>query len=239
MSRRIDYSGYVNQRFGRLVIERVEFAKPRSIAHVRCDCGTKKTIRIDHLLRQDIPVRGCGCIRNEIGTFRFMTHGRSGTDVHRIWRNMINRCENPRVPSYQRYGARGIRVCDRWRKNFADFFVDVGPRPSPQHSIDRIDTNGHYEPGNVRWATTIEQAQNRRTNKTLTLNGETLCIAEWARRTGISGSCLIARNAAGWTDERALTTPSKGRKRRPPVEAADCVRRALDNRQRELFADGR
>ena len=149
------------------------------------------------------------------------------------WPNIST--SSPRRLSACAAGARGIKVCEKWRRSFAAFLFDVGPRPSKVHSIDRINSNGNYEPGNVRWATAVEQAQNRRSNNRLTLNGETMCVAAWARRTGISPNCLISRKEMGWTDERTLTTPSKGAprvaKKQPPVRARGINR----SRQGELF----
>ena len=108
------------------------------------------------------------------------------------------------------YGGRGIRVCERW-KSYEAFFADVGARPSAEHSLDRIDTNGHYEPGNVRWATRREQNRNHRYHRWLTHQGETKMLAEWAEETGIGRSTIHLRLKAGWSTERALTEPVKRR----------------------------
>jgi hypothetical protein len=102
---------------------------------------------------------------------------------------MISRCTNPKVDRFDSYGGRGITVCDRWRTSFTNFYDDLGPRPSPQHSLDRIDVNGNYEPGNVRWATPLEQAQNKRP------------VSEWRprkinRRDAKSGKFVAAKAAA-------------------------------------------
>lgn len=128
---------------------------------------------------------------------------------------MINRCHNPHHVKYPRYGARGIVVCERWRSSFLAFVLDMGERPAG-HTIERIDVNGSYEPGNCRWATAKEQARNKTDNNVLTLNGETKCIAEWADCTGIPSHTIRARiGVYGWSIERALTEPVNppGRKR--------------------------
>lgn len=92
--------------------------------------------------------------------------GRSVTPAYRAWQNMMTRCFNPKATQYAWYGGRGISVCERWR-DFAAFVADVGERPSPKHSLDRIDCNGDYEPGNVRWATHTEQCRNRSSNRSV------------------------------------------------------------------------
>jgi hypothetical protein len=111
--------------------------------------------------------------------------GRPRTPEYRAWINVIGRCEDERSKSYKNYGARGIRVCDRWRASYEAFLADMGRRPSASHSIERNDNDGPYSPENCRWATKMEQSQNRRGNYTLTLDGETVCLAEACRRLGL------------------------------------------------------
>jgi hypothetical protein len=120
---------------------------------------------------------------------------------------MIRRCECERDKDYADYGGRGIRVCVLWRRDFAAFLAHIGPRPGRGYSLDRIDVNGHYEPGNVRWASQTEQHRNKRNNRLLTLNGVTKCVGEWAVITGINYTTLKERLRRGWSPERTLTTP--------------------------------
>jgi hypothetical protein len=120
---------------------------------------------------------------------------------------MRHRCRNPKVRFYRHYGGRGITVCDRW-DDFAAFYADMGPRPSPNHSIDRIDNDGPYSPENCRWATAVEQANNQRRTPRFTFRGETLSLKEWSRRTGLGYPMLLYRWRAQWDAAKALTTPS-------------------------------
>lgn len=144
------------------------------------------------------------------------THGTSGKNdpIYNTWAHIRMRCNNPQDSSYENYGGRGIKVCDRWmgEDGFVNFRADMGPRPSPKHSIDRIDNDGDYTPTNCRWATKTEQVRNRRVTRTLTHNGETLSLVEWSERTGIAYDTLKRRKAMGWSDEKTVTEPiQKGR----------------------------
>lgn len=120
------------------------------------------------------------------------------------WSAMIRRCESPNSNEYHRYGARGIAVCDRWRRSFLDFLSDVGPRPSKSHSIDRTDNNIGYEPGNIRWATKKEQARNRRTSRMVDIEGVTKTLAEWSEISGINAMTIKDRLNYGWPSKRAV-----------------------------------
>lgn len=113
--------------------------------------------------------------------------------MERIWRRMIQRCHNPSASDFAYYGGRGIKVCNQWRESFDCFALDMGDRPSKDYSIERINNDGDYHPLNCKWATRSEQQQNTRHNKFVELNGEKLCLAEAARRSGIPISCLHSR----------------------------------------------
>lgn len=131
---------------------------------------------------------------------------------YRTWQALRNRCENPNDTKYHLYGGHGIKVCERWRESFANFYADMGPKPSPRHSVERRDGNGPYSPENCYWATYKQQNRNTSRNRMITFRGETLSLAEWAERTGIGYAALTHRvMRAGWSVERALTTPVKKR----------------------------
>lgn len=133
-------------------------------------------------------------------------HGEVSPEYN-AWQCLIYRCTNPASPRFSYYGGRGVTVCERWRNSFDAFLEDMGPRPSPKHSLDRIDNNGNYEPGNVRWATREQQQNNTRKNRLLTHNGVTLSVSAWARRLGIGKGALFYRLNSGWSVEDALTVP--------------------------------
>lgn len=130
---------------------------------------------------------------------------------YRIWANIVQRTCNPNNPNWVRYGGAGKGLCDEWRKSFQRFFDHLGPRPSPKHSVDRIDFTRGYEPGNVRWATASEQARNKPNTIWLTVRGETRCLQDWADHLGVSVVTLYNRLERGWSHERTLGTPCKGR----------------------------
>lgn len=129
-----------------------------------CDCGTIKSVRIDHLNAGRI--KSCGCLAVETARAIHTKHGESFTRAgavtpeYRSWRSMLNRCNRASDISYPLYGGRGIKVCERWL-SYENFLADMGRRP-PKTSIDRINTNGNYEPANCRWATSVQQMNNRR-----------------------------------------------------------------------------
>lgn len=130
---------------------------------------------------------------------------------YETWASMMRRCCNPRQQAYARYGGRGIGVAREWRGpgGFQRFFAAIGPKPTPQHTIDRIDNAKGYEPGNVRWATAAEQQRNRTTNRWLEAHGERLMLVDWAARLGCGHTVILSRLRDGWSVERAVTTPVK------------------------------
>ena len=123
--------------------------------------------------------------------------------LYKTWINMRSRCNGPTDKGYHNYGERGIKVCSRW-SDFYTFVADMGPKPTPQHSLDRIDTNGDYEPSNCRWATIIEQNNNMRTNTFVEFRGRSETIANWCRETGVSQNTAHSRIRYGWSMPESL-----------------------------------
>lgn len=150
----------LGKRFGRWLVVAPTKSKTKTKWICQCDCGAKKPVRSSSLVNGDSV--SCGCYADEL------KHKYIGTSInwkspeYYVWSAMIQRCHNPKTTGYHNYGGRGISVCPEWRGSFLKFFNSVGARPSNKHSIDRINNDGNYEPGNVRWATRREQNLNTR-----------------------------------------------------------------------------
>lgn len=202
LNSRPNYEDLTGRRFGMLVVTGYSHRTPdrRHYWHCRCDCGNLTTTEGTQLRRKARPTHCCGCDRRSV-----KTHRMSSAPEYSAWRDMVRRCENPEHKSYATYGGRGIRVCPEWMESFENFFADVGPRPSPKHSLDRHPNgDGNYEPGNVRWATREQQSNNTRRNRRLTVGGVTRTLAEWVRLRGLGYATVQSRLRSGWTIERAL-----------------------------------
>lgn len=200
------------QRFGHWTV--IEYAG-RSKWLCRCDCG-KITAVVGATLRNGTSTRCMSCARSEtnkrtkVGNKNAVTHGKSKTRLYRIWCGIISRCENPNDTGYKDYGGRGIQIFAGWRHDFLAFerwalesgYTDL-------LSIDRINVDGNYEPGNCRWATEKQQGNNKTSSRFLTFGGERKTISQWAEITGISRNTIKNRINHGWSVELALTTPPR------------------------------
>ena len=206
-----DLSG---KRFGRLIAlaPSGRGSSGNVVWRVRCDCGTVVEVRSDSL--RSGHTSSCGCLHRDrvISSGRNnRRHGESHPPSHEFisWTAMISRCCNPNRKDYHRYGGRGIAVCQEWRASYEAFLGYVGRRPSDAHSLDRINNKRGYDPGNVRWATHVEQNRNTRQNRVVTMGEMSLTLAEWAERTGIKANTLWWRLEQGWSVERALCAPTR------------------------------
>ena len=145
-------------------------------------------------------VFSCGCYNRE----RRVKHGLATTPEYKAWLSARSRCTNPDKRDYHRYGGRGIVMADEWMEDFTAFLSHVGTRPTPEHSLDRIDVNGGYVPGNVRWATRFEQASNTRSTIWMNILGERLALPIAAQRYGLKQYIIRGRLKLGWSDEEAV-----------------------------------
>jgi hypothetical protein len=194
-------------KFGRFLVVKRDGSNRDGSARWECvcDCGTRKTVGGRELWRGR--TISCGCLNAEILANRARTHGMSGHPAYQSWVEMRTRCHNSSRDSYQDYGGRGIRVCDRWRDSFESFWADMGSTYEPGLTIDRIDVNKGYEPGNCQWATRKQQNRNTRRNMMIQFRGETRCLGEWCELLDLPYHSIYTRLSRGWPVERALTEP--------------------------------
>jgi hypothetical protein len=209
------------QVFGRLtVIRRDGDIKPTRWVCL-CECGKEYSSTAGHLKSGNI--KSCGCLRNESKYDGIQADPNIVTKTRPIgydtWVGLSQRCHNPNNPRYKDYGAKGITVCDRWRGDdgFKNFLEDMGPRPSPKHSLDRRDNDLGYCKENCRWATDLEQGQNTGRNRNITCNGKTQCIRAWEREMGFGNAVIHQRLENGWSVEEAINTPVRSKKNEQPL----------------------
>lgn len=200
MSKLIDLTGQI---FGRwTVISLVENSDYVKKWNCLCSCGNNGQINSSSLKRG--LSSSCGCLQKELKT----THGDYKSPTYNSWDNMIGRCTRPSQPEYVRYGGKGITVDPEWKKSFLKFKQDMGERP-PGTTIDRKDVNGNYEPGNCRWATAVEQQNNKTNNVTILLNGKMLSIKEYSNATNIPIQTIRNRLFAGVPKDKLHLTPKQ------------------------------
>ena len=208
------------QRYGRLVaIERVaDYVQRNGMKIVawlcQCDCGNKIIVRGNNLTSGD--TRSCGCYAKECSKKngeRLITHGKTGTRIHHIWLNIIYRCKNKKCELAKNYGGRGIKICEEWKNDFISFYNwSMANGYQDSLSIDRIDVNGNYEPSNCRWVNAKIQANNRRDNHLINIDGVVKTVAEWASEFDIARTTLENRLKRGWTGRKLISPVRKKRK---------------------------
>ncbi len=189
----------IGQTFNRLTVLSYHHSDRWNAQHYLCRCICGNTVTPNIVLVKRGRTKSCGCLVPDAvaAACRLRIrhgHARVGklTSEYRILSNIKQRCLNPANTSYKNYGGRGILVCERWLL-FENFFADMGPRPSPKHSIDRINNDGPYCKENCQWATAKEQGRNSRHNTLITAFGRTQCISAWAEEAGLKLNCLLAR----------------------------------------------
>lgn len=206
--RRTHLIDLVGHKFGRLtVLRRSDRREKTALWDCVCECGAQTTVRSNAL--RSGRILSCGCLRDERISALNARHLDRSSAEYRAWCSMLRRCRNPNVRNFRSYGGRGISVCAQWL-TYESFLQDMGRKPTPDHSIDRIDVNGNYEPSNCRWATREQQGRNRRDNHLLTAFGGTMCLEDWSARTGLPRQTIGTRLALGWSAERALSERPQG-----------------------------
>lgn len=204
------------QKYGKLtIIKEVSPIGSKRRILCKCDCGNIKEYSMDRVIHGR--TRSCGCLRNEMflahrnnnGTSKYPKEARESRLLG-IWYNMKERCYTKSSSVYRKYGEKGITICDEWRNDFMTFYNwAISNGYSEELTIDRIDSNGNYEPSNCRWVNNEAQANNRKSNVLITYNGETHTITEWSKILNIKKEVLFSRKYNGWSIERMFSTPIK------------------------------
>lgn len=201
-------------RYGRLVAIKFHGQRQkdgRSLWKFQCDCGSV-TIELTKQVKNGHK-QSCGCLRSEMTLPpNNLIHGMTRSPEYVSWQAMLKRCADTIHKSYNRYGGRGIKVCDQWL-SFKSFYADMGDRPSQKHSLDRINNDGNYEPINCRWAPPKTQGRNRSTNKRYMIDGESITLSEIAERLNLSVDTVWRRlNRRGWTIENLFDPHLAGKR---------------------------
>jgi len=198
------------KKFGRLTVISFSHVGNEGLAYWKCSCSCGGTSVTKGVSMRSEHVKSCGCWHKE----KPLKHGHSRVGMtspeYRCWCSLRGRCCSKTHEAYSRYGGRGIAICKRWLKSFMAFYRDMGPRPGPEYSLDRINNDGPYSKSNCRWALRVTQGRNRSNNRKLEFQGECLCISEWAERMGCQHQRITARLRRGWSVEKALTTAPLG-----------------------------
>lgn len=187
----------IGKVFGKVMVLDVYKINGEKRIYGICECGKTVEARASSYTRKN-GTRACGCTRN-------VTHGKARSAEHLAWKNAKSRCNNPENNMYKTYGARGIKMCPEWENSFQKFFDYVGPKPTPNHSLDRINNDKGYEPGNVKWSNDYEQAGNKTNNRFFTICCQTKHLSAWARDFGVPYKKVHARISDGYSIIEALS----------------------------------
>jgi hypothetical protein len=213
-NKRVNFQDITGQVFGRLTV--IEYNGRRETPSgsfksewkCACECGNQAFATTPRL--RSGAVRSCGCLARELNSARMTTHGLSQTPEYQIYCGMVERCGSPKSKDWPRYGGRGIKVCDEWLASPEKFVNDMGPRPSKQHSIERINTDGPYSAANCTWATAKEQCNNKTNTRRIRAFGVNRPITEWAAINGLKASTIARRlDAYRWLPELAVSKPAR------------------------------
>lgn len=195
------------KKYGKLTV--VEFSHQNKAGNAVwkcvCDCGNTASVAAGNLRRGN--TKSCGCLPSEIHT----KHGRSNDYIFKLWVHIMDRCLNPKSPFYHRYGGRGIRIHEPWKDSsrfISDVISEIGERPEGCHSLDRKENDIGYFPGNIRWATWKQQANNKSNNRILEFKGESKTVSQWSESLGIDYAVILNRLRRGWSVKKALSTPA-------------------------------
>ena len=200
----------VGKRFGMLTVLSRATNNSNGVARYlcRCDCGNEKIVPRTTLFHKT-RVPSCGCYGRKVNIERSTKHGMTGSPLWKVWQGMKARCYNPNATNYERYGGRGIFVCDRWKDSFENFFEDMGSTYQEGLELDRIDNDGPYSPENCRWVTPRENSRNRRSNVYIDSTIGRKTVAELAEITGVDDYRLYRRVKRGVPDEVAIIPEGK------------------------------
>lgn len=200
------------QKFYRLtVVSRTKNNKSgRTQWKCQCSCGNIKTVASGDLISGN--TKSCGCLNIELLVGRRLIHGMRKTPEYTAWCNMKNRCYDPTNKYFNDYGGRGIKIFHEWQNDFMAFFDHIGPKPTPKHTLERVDNSKGYFPGNIIWDSRQAQANNTRHNHHITIKGTTKNVTQWAKTIGVKPSLIYNRLWLGWNSQRAVLQPVRFRK---------------------------
>jgi hypothetical protein len=193
----------IGRRYGRLTVMEYITGNPKhTLVRCICDCGKEWTGRVSSLIKGN--TQSCGCFKKEATAKSHLKHGLFGTRIYRIWANIIQRCENPKRDNYKYYGGCGIKVCEEWHQFEMFYKWAMSNGYEDNLEIDRIDSNGNYEPLNCRWVTRKENNRNTQNNHFVKIGSETKTIGEWAEISGIRAGTILQRIRLGWPENKLL-----------------------------------